>query len=215
MTTELLRDSLPEQVGLRDLGAYRLKDLMRPESIFQVLAPGLPTDFPPLKSLDNHPNNLPMEPTPFIGRERELDSAAAALGGEACRVLTLTGVGGAGKTRFGLQLAANLTDQFPDGVYFIDLSAIDSPAFVVPAIVRTMGLQLSGGRSAREVLVDSLRDRRALLILDNFEQVMPAVAHVVELLDSCPGLKCIATSREALHIRSEHVIPVPPSPCRR
>ncbi|HTZ51782.1 MAG TPA: tetratricopeptide repeat protein [Spirochaetia bacterium] len=210
VTAELLRDALPEEVGLRDLGAHRLKDLMRPESIFQVVAPGLRSDFPPLKSLDNHPNNLPLEPTPFIGREKELESASRTLLGESCRVLTLTGVGGTGKTRLALQAAANLTDRFPEGVYFVDLSAIDSPAFVLPAIARTLGLQLSGGRSALEVLRDALRDRPVLLVLDNFEQVMRAVSSVVELLAACPAVKLLVTSREALHIRAENVLPLAP-----
>ena len=210
VTAELLRDALPEDVGLRDLGAHRLKDLMRPESIFQVVAPGLRSDFPPLKSLDNHPNNLPLEPTPFIGREKELEAASRTLLGESCRVLTLTGVGGTGKTRLALQAAANLTDRFPEGVYFVDLSAIDSPAFVLPAIARTLALQPSGGRSALEVLRDALRDRAVLLVLDNFEQVMRAVAHVVELLTACPAIKLLVTSREALHIRAENVLPLAP-----
>ena len=210
VTAELLRDALPQDVGLRDLGAHRLKDLMRPESIFQVLAPGLPADFPPLKSLDNHPNNLPMQPTPFIGRERELESASRTILGEACRVLTLTGVGGTGKTRLGLQVAANVTEQFPDGVYFVDFSAIDSPGFVLPAVARTLGMQLAGGRSALDTLRDALKEKRVLVVLDNFEQVLRGVPHVVELLSACPILKCIVTSREALHVRMESVLPVPP-----
>ena len=210
VTAELLRDALPDDVGLRDLGAHRLKDLMRPESIFQVVAPGLRSDFPPLKSLDNHPNNLPLEPTPFIGREKELESASRIILGDTCQVLTLTGVGGTGKTRLAMQAAANLTDRFPEGVYFVDLSAIDSPSFVLPAAARTLGLQLSGGRSALEVLRDALKERPVLLVLDNFEQVMRAVPNVVELLAACPALKLIVTSREALHIRAEKVLPLPP-----
>jgi predicted ATPase/class 3 adenylate cyclase len=210
VTAELLRDALPEGVGLRDLGAHRLKDLMRPESIFQVVAPGLRSDFPPLKSLDNHPNNFPMQPNPFIGREKELVSASRTILGDACRVLTLTGVGGTGKTRLALQVAANLTEQFPEGAYFVDLSAIDSPSFVLPAIARTLGLQISGDRSALEVLRDALKERSMLLVLDNFEQVMRGVANVVELLSACPMLKIIVTSREALHIRAEKVLPIPP-----
>ena len=131
------------------------------------------------------------------------------LTGETCRVLTLTGVGGAGKTRLGLQVAADLTEQFADGVHFVDLSAIDSPTFVLPAIARTLGLQLTGGRSALEELRDTLKDKQALLVLDNFEQVMGAVPQIVELLSACPRLKSVVTSREALHIRMENVLPVP------
>jgi predicted ATPase/class 3 adenylate cyclase len=210
VTAELVRDILPEKASLKDLGAHRLKDLLRPESVFQVLYPGQPEDFPALKSLDNHPNNLAAQPTPFIGREKELEKARKALLGDACRVVTFTGVGGAGKTRLGLQTAANLTDDFPDGVYFVDLSAIDSPSFVIPAVARTLDIQRSADRPFLELVKNALKDKRMLLLLDNFEQVMGAVPNVVELLSACPFLKLIVTSREALHVRMENVLPVPP-----
>jgi predicted ATPase/class 3 adenylate cyclase len=212
VTAELLRDVLPEAVSLRDLGAHRLKDLLRPESVFQVVSPGLRQEFPALKSLDHHPNNLPLQPTPFIGREKELETAQRILREPTCRVLTLTGPGGAGKTRLALQSAADLIEDFMDGVYFIDLSSIDSAGHVLPAIARTMEIRESGGRPLLELLKDALKDRRMLLILDNFEQVMSGVPRVVELVGACPSLKTLVTSREALRIRVEKVLPVPPLP---
>jgi len=210
VTAELVRDILPEKTRLEDLGAHRLKDLLRPETVFQVQYPGAPRAFAPLKSLDNHPNNLPSQPTPFIGREKELDRARAAALGDSCRILTFTGVGGAGKTRLGLQTAANLTDDFPDGVFFVDLSAIDSPAYVIPAIARTLDIQRSPDKTYLELLKNALREKHVLLLLDNFEQVMGAVPNLVELLSACPRMKLIVTSREALHVRMESVLPVPP-----
>jgi predicted ATPase len=210
VASELVRDLLPEDVRLKDLGAHRLKDLMRPESVFQLAKPGLPSDFPPLKSLDNHPNNLPIQPNPFIGREKELEAVRGLLRDEGVRVLTLTGTGGTGKTRLSLQAAADLVDRFPDGVFFVDLSAIDTPAYVIVAIARTLGIRETGAQPLRDLVSDALRDKDMLLLLDNFEQVMAAAPRVVELLSSCPRLKLLVTSREALRIRAERVFRVPP-----
>jgi predicted ATPase len=210
VTAELLRDLLPDDVFLQDLGAHRLKDLLRPESIFQLVKTGLRSDFPALKSLDNHPHNLPLEPSPFVGREKEREAVQALLANEQVRVVTLTGIGGTGKTRLSLHAAADLIETFPDGVFFVDLSAIDSAAHVIPMIARTLELRETGARPLKEVLKDALRDKRMLLILDNFEQVMAGVPHVVELLAGCSMLKLLITSREALHIRAERVYRVPP-----
>ncbi len=212
VTAELLRDVLPEKVSLQDLGSHRLKDLLRTESVYQVDSAGLRSDFPALKSLDNHPNNLPLQPTPFIGREKELEAAKKVLCDDGCRVLTLTGPGGAGKTRLALQTAAELIEDFPEGVYFVDLSAIDSARYVLPAIARTLEIRETGGRPLLDLLKDAFKDRRMLLVLDNFEQVMVAVPRVVDLVGSCPQLKLLVTSREALRIRAERVLPVPPLP---
>ncbi len=217
VTAELLRDLLPDDVSLQDLGAHRLKDLLRPESVFQLVHRGLRSDFPALKSLDNHPNNLPLQPNPFVGREKELQAVQSLLTSEQVRALTLTGVGGTGKTRLSLQAAANLIEHFPDGVFFVDLSAIDSAAHVIPMIARTLEVRETGARPLAALLQDALRDKRMLLILDNFEQVMKGVPHVVDLLGACPSLKVLVTSREALHIRAERVFRVPPltAPKRR
>lgn len=209
VSSELLRDSLPDDVSLKDLGAHRLKDLIRPESVFQLNKKGLPADFAALKSLDNHPNNLPVQPNPFIGRERELESVRSLLADQGVRVLTLTGMGGTGKTRLSVQVAADAIDEFPDGVFFVDLAAIDQAVYVYPAIARTMGLRESGARTYKDLLVDALREKRLLLILDNFEQIISATSLVSELLAACPLVKFLITSREALRIRAERVFHVP------
>jgi predicted ATPase/class 3 adenylate cyclase len=210
VTEELLRDLLPAGVSLLDLGAHRLKDLLRPEKVFQLAAPGLRSEFPAIRSLESHPNNLPLQPTPFIGRERELATVEGLLSAGEVRVISLVGIGGTGKSRLGLQVAADVIEQYPDGVYFVDLSAVDSAAYVIPMIAATLGLREAGSRSLRELLFEALRGRRTLLVLDNFEQVLSGAAHVVELLGVSPHLKIIVTSREALHIRAERVFRVPP-----
>jgi predicted ATPase len=151
-----------------------------------------------------------MQPNPFVGREKELEAVQALVSNEQVRVLTLTGTGGTGKTRLSLQASANLIDNFPDGVFFVDLSAIDSAAHVIPMIARTLEVRETGARPLKSVLQDALRDKRMLLILDNFEQVMAGVPHIVDLLSGCSLLKLLVTSREALHIRAERVFRVPP-----
>jgi len=130
-TQELVRDQLPEGVQLRDLGMHRLRDLIRPEQIFEVFAPPLRADFPPLKTLDARPNNLQTQPTPLLGREHEVEQVCARLRREDVRLLTLTGPGGTGKTRLGLQIAADLLDDYKDGVYFVALAPLSDPTLVV------------------------------------------------------------------------------------
>src|ERR687889_730767 len=139
-TKELVRDALPEGASLRDLGERRLKDLFRPERVFQLLSPELPTTFPPLKTLDARTNNLPSQPTPLIGRERELGGVRELMRTEGVRVLTLTGPGGIGKTRLGLQVGAELLDEFEDGVFFVALATITEPALVPSAIAEALGV---------------------------------------------------------------------------
>jgi hypothetical protein len=124
---ELVRDALPRGAALRDLGEHRLKDLIRPERIFQVVAPDLPFDFPPLRTLDRYTHNLPAQPTPLIGREAELGAVCGLLRQESVRLLTLTGPGGIGKARLSLQAAAELLDDFRDGVFFVPLAPIRDP----------------------------------------------------------------------------------------
>jgi len=209
VTEELIRDALPEAVSLRAVGEHRLKDLMRPESVYQVYYPGLRADFPALKSLDTHPNNLPLQPTPLIGREKELATLKGMLRGDTARVLTLVGPGGMGKTRLALQTAADAIDGFEDGVFFVDLSAIESATLVIPAVARTLGVKEIGGKPVIENLRDFMSHKRMLLILDNCEQIPGMDPYVVSLLAACPSLKLIVTSREALHLRGEQVFPVP------
>ncbi len=210
VTEELLRDDLPDEVSLRNVGEHRLKDLMRPENVFQVYHPELRPEFPSLKSLDAHPNNLPLQPTPFIGREKELAAVQGFLTEDAVRILTLTGPGGTGKTRLSLQAAADLSERFEDGIYFVDLSAIDTAPYVIPAITRTLGIRESGGRQHIDLLRDFTGHKRMLLILDNFEQIAGGASCALQLLSACPSTKLVVTGREALHLRGEQVYPVPP-----
>jgi len=202
-------DQLPDGAALRDLGEHRLKDLERPEHIFQLLHPDLRADFPPLASLDRRPNNLPAQPTTLIGREAELGEIMRRLSSEGVRLLTLTGPGGIGKTRTSLQAGAELVEQF-EGVYFVELASITDPEAVPTAIAQTLGLRESSDRSQLDELKAYLRPKTMLLLLDNFEQVTRAAARVAELLRDCPGLKLLVTSREALHIRGEFIFPLSP-----
>ncbi len=208
-TYELIRDSLPDSVSLRDLGEQRLKDLARPEHIYQVLAPGLPLDFPPLRSLANHPNNLPAQPSPLVGREGEMADVQALLARDDVALVTLTGPGGTGKTRLSLQVAASLIDQFNDGVFVVSLAAVADPALVLPAIAQALDIREAGSRPAADALRDSLHDKNMLLVLDNFEQVVDAAPAVASLLADAPRLKLLVTSRTALRVRVEREYPVP------
>jgi predicted ATPase/class 3 adenylate cyclase len=206
----LVVDQLPKGTTLRDLGEHRLKDLERPEHIFQLLIPGLVVDFPPLLSLDRRPNNLPAQPTPLIGREAELGEIVKGLSSGGVRLLTLTGPGGMGKTRTALQAAADLIDQFEDGVYFVDLAPIRDAQSVPNAIGQTLGLRDTSDRPVLDQLKAELSEKTILLLLDNFEQVMDAASIVAELLRESPGLKLLVTSRESLHVRGEHILPLSP-----
>jgi predicted ATPase/class 3 adenylate cyclase len=207
----LVGESLPEAAALRDLGEHRLKDLARPERVFQLLHPDLPADFPPLVTLDNRPNNLPAQSTTLIGRETELAEIVKRLHPSTeLRLLTLIGPGGIGKTRLALQAAADLVDEYADGVYFVDLAPIRDPEAVFAAIAQAVNLKQTGERPLPDELREHLRARETLLLLDNFEQVTAAASHVVDLLRSCPQLKVLVTSREGLHVRGEHLFPVPP-----
>src|SRR5829696_5244255 len=209
-TQELVRDQLPTGTWLRDLGERRLKDLSRPERIFQLAAPDLPPEFPPLRTLESSPNNLPLQHTPLIGREREVEEVCARLRSPGVRILTLTGPGGAGKTRVGLQAAAELLMEFEDGNFFVALAAIADPALVASTIARTLGLTESSTQPPEELLKGYLHDRQTLLVLDNFEQVLESVPLLDELLSAAPSLKILATSRTPLRLYGEHEFPVPP-----
>jgi predicted ATPase/class 3 adenylate cyclase len=209
-TQELVRDQLPGQTSLRDLGEHRLKDLFRPERVFQLVAPELPSAFPPLRTLGAYRNNLPLQPNPLIGREKEVSDVCNLLRGDETHLLTLTGPGGTGKTRLALQAAADLLDDFPDGTYFAQLAALTEGELFSSTVAETLGVRETGEQPLDESLNDYLRERRLLLVLDNFEQILGAAPAVTELLAVAPGLKVLATSRAPLGLYGEHEFPVPP-----
>ena len=205
---DLVRDRLPPDVTLRDLGVARLRDLASPEHLYQVLHPQLRRDFPALRSLEATPNNLPQQVTSFIGRERELVDANALLG--KTRLLTLLGVGGIGKTRLSLQLAADVMDDYPDGVWFVELAAISDARMVAQAIATVLGIKEQAGHPVGEAVLKGVGGRRMLLVLDNCEHLIQACAELAgELLQSGPHLKILASSREPLHIAGERTYSMP------
>lgn len=206
-TAAFVRGQLPPELELRDLGTHRVKDF-EPQHVFQVTTPDLPGDFPPLKTLGSLPNNLPLQLTSFIGREREIEEVKQWL--TVTRLLTFTGMGGSGKTRLAIQVAADLIQEFPDGVYFVALAPIGEPALVAPTIAQTLGVRESAGRSILASITEYLQPKTILLVLDNFEQVIAAAPLVADLLAACRQLSILVTSREALHVRGEREYPVPP-----
>jgi len=210
-TQALLRDNLPPKTSLLDLGEHRLKDLFRPEHIYQIATDGLAAEFPPLRTLDVRITNLPAQPTPFIGRERELAALMSLLDRPDVRLVTLTGAGGTGKTRLSLQAAADLIDQYEHGAYFVALDAIRDPSGVVPQVAAALGFKPSAESS--DMLGDLkvyVRERQILLVLDNFEQVVEASPAIGELVAAAPRLKVMMSSRMALNLYGEHDFPVPP-----
>src|SRR5262245_10522896 len=172
-TQELARDALPAGAHLRDLGEHALRDLYRPERVFQLLHPDLPSEFPPLRTLATRPNNLPLQQTPFVGREAQVAQIVALLHRDDVRLLTITGPGGVGKTRLALQTAADLLDTFPDGVWFVDLSTLGDATLVLPTIAHVLGIG-DEERGLTDRLARTLADKRLLLVLDNFERVVVA-----------------------------------------
>jgi predicted ATPase/class 3 adenylate cyclase len=204
---ELVRNELPENVLLLDMREHRLKGLSQPEHLWQAVAAGLPQDFPPLQTLNDILNNLPMQLTSFIGREIELAEIQRAL--ENHRLLTLTGPGGVGKTRLSIEIAARQAHAFRHGAWFIQLEHIDDPGLVPAAIAHVFNLQESAGRKVGEMLKDYLMDKALLLVLDNFEQVIDAAPLVKELLTSALQIKIMVTSRTALRVSGEYEYHVP------
>jgi predicted ATPase/class 3 adenylate cyclase/Tfp pilus assembly protein PilF len=212
VTEELIRDNLPSGIVLHDMGEARLKDLLRPEHIFQIVAPDLPSDFPPLKTLDTQRTNLPAQANMLVGREREAEEVIALLRRDDVRLVTLTGPGGTGKTRLGVQVGAECLDFFADGVFFVPLADVVDPAQVLSQIAETLGVTEQGGQPLAVRLPAALREQRVLLVLDNFEQITAAGPAISRLLAAAPGLKALVTSRAALHVYGEREYPVPPLP---
>jgi predicted ATPase/class 3 adenylate cyclase len=210
-TAELLSEALPAGVALRDLGSHRLKDLGRPEQVFQLQADGLPPAFPPLGTLDNPelPNNLPGLPSAFVGREHEVGEVRSLAG--SSRLVTLTGAGGCGKTRLALQAAAELLDGTGDGVWLVELASLTDAEQIPEAVAAAVGLADQGGQPALlDSLTDALREQDALIVLDNCEHLIDGAAKLcAQLVRDCPRLHILATSREPLGLDGEHVYRVP------
>ncbi|MEA2608596.1 MAG: hypothetical protein QOJ75_839 [Chloroflexota bacterium] len=206
-TRGLVEGSLPKGIQLRDLGAFRLKDLDKPERLIQLVIEGLDDHFPAPRTLDT-PSNLPAQVTSFIGRAKEVGEIGELAG--RSRLVTLTGPGGTGKTRLSLRVAEELGTRHPDGVFFVELAPIRDPSLLPTTIAQAIGLAEAPGRPVVESLEDHLRDLRILLVLDNFEQVLDGAPLVGRLLQAAPNLTVIATSREGLRLRGEQEYPVPP-----
>jgi predicted ATPase len=202
---------LPAGAALRDLGAVRLRDLANAERLFQLVHPDLREAFPALRSLEATPNNLPQQATSFVGRERELAEARELL--ERTRLLTLLGMGGMGKTRLSLQLGADVMDQYPDGVWFVDLAPVRDRELVVSEVAQVLGIAEEPGRPLLQTVCAHVRTRRLLVILDNCEHLVSACAAVAHaLLRGGPEVKLIATTREALRVPGEQTFAVAPLP---
>ncbi|MEZ5905942.1 MAG: adenylate/guanylate cyclase domain-containing protein [Geminicoccaceae bacterium] len=196
----------------RDLGAHRLKDLRYPELLFDAVTSGSNPRFAPLRTVDSRPTNLPQPATALIGRTDELDDIIDLLGRGSVRLLTLTGPGGTGKTRLALEVAGSLIDRFPAGVLHVPLAGIEDAELVVPAIAQTLNIREHGETDLLAAIVNRLQRAKMLLFLDNFEQVMGAVGAIVELLENCPELQLLVTSRETLGSSFERVYPIEPLP---
>ena len=207
-TRELVRDVLTKEFELLDLGEKRLKDLLRPEHLYQLNVEGLITTFPPLKTLDSFPNNLPIHLTSFIGRENEIAEVKQELNGH--RLVTLTGSGGTGKTRLSHQVAAELIEKFDHGVWFVELAPLTDPELIPQTILSAIGVKEQPGEPPLELLKEYLHEKKTLIVLDNCEHLISASAQVVNaLLRAAPEIKVLASSREALGVRGEVSYPVP------
>ncbi|MGH6611053.1 MAG: tetratricopeptide repeat protein [Burkholderiaceae bacterium] len=209
VVADQVRKLLPHGVALEDLGAVRLRDLASAEHVYQLQHPQLRSEFPPLRSLDSTPNNLVEQLNPFIGRERELTEIKAKLA--ANRLVTLLGMGGIGKSRLSMQLAADVLDDFPDGVWFVELAALTDSSSVPQAVASVLGVKEEVGKPVIEALIKYARERKMLIVLDNCEHVLSACADLAKrLLRASPTVKLLITSRDYLQIAGETTYQVPP-----
>jgi predicted ATPase/class 3 adenylate cyclase len=203
---------LPDGMDLRDLGEYRLKDIAGLNRLYQLVIPDLPTDFPPLTTISPQQpfQSLPTPTTSFVGREQEVSTVTERLRQRDVRLLTLIGTAGVGKTRLALQAAEELSSSFTDGVCFVALEQVSEPEGVIPGIAQAMHIQEEKDSRLFEQLLAIMRELSLLLILDNFEHLLPARSVVIDLLGTCPKLKILITSRVMLHVRAEHLLEVSP-----
>jgi predicted ATPase len=205
---DLAKESLSENAELRDMGEWRLKNIVKPERIYQLSAPGLPSEFPPLKTLESFNHNLPAQLTSFIGRQKELNEIEALVNSN--RIVTLIGTGGAGKTRLSLQVGNACLGKFHNGVWFVELAPVTNPEFVLQTLLSIFNLRGSSHRTPLDVLTDYLRSKELLLVLDNCEHLIETCAQISDsLLHTCPKLKILASSREPLGIAGEVAYTVP------
>jgi predicted ATPase/class 3 adenylate cyclase/Tfp pilus assembly protein PilF len=207
-TYQLVKDYLPDDCIARHLGAYSLKDFEDQEHLYQLSGGVLQSDFPPLQVREAKPHNLPVLLTKFVGREREISDVKELL--RSARLVTLTGAGGSGKSRLAIEVAREVMDGFEDGAHLVDLSALDDHHLVLPTITRSLEIHENPGATTLTSLAQHLRDRHMLLILDNFERVLQAAPPLGELLNACPDLVVLVTSRASLRLRGEHEFSVPP-----
>jgi len=207
-TRDLVAGQIHPPMGLIDLGSHRLRSLEGPaQRLFQVTGPGLEAEFPPPRTSEAPRNNLRLEVTSFIGREREIEQAAGIL--EHTSLLTLTGPGGVGKTRLGTRLAQTLLDQFDDGAWVIESGALSDPALVLPSVAGVLGLAEQAGRSLLPTIIEHLKGKRLLLVLDDCDPVLSACAELAEaLVRTCPRVRIVVTSREALGVPGESIMPI-------
>jgi predicted ATPase/class 3 adenylate cyclase len=212
-TRELVRDQLPAGVKLLDLGRQRLKGLDRPEQVYRAVGPGLPTEFPPLRTAETRPNNLPVQTTPFVGREAELAELSRLLAEPGVRLVTILGAGGMGKTRLALEAAADQIDRFVHGVFFVSLAPLESAEEILPTAAEALGFSFYEGGKPQRQLLDYLRHKNMLLIMDNFEHLLgdpeprrsDGVGLVGDVLTNAPQVKVLSTSRVRLNAQGEHL----------
>ncbi len=204
----LAAEQMPEGSSILDLGEHRLRDLAQIERVYQLVHPDLPKDFPPIRSLSNQPNNLPQQVTSFIGREKEITEVSKLL--KSNKLVTLLGTGGTGKTRLSLQLAADNSDGFKDGVWFAELAPLSDPKLVANTVADIFGLKEQPGLTSTANVVEALRDKNLLLVLDNCEHLVdPSAKFADQILRNCSGIVILVTSREALNIPGEAIYRVP------